>query len=126
MGSSSERSCSSPSAAASSHCHISVAQLDNTLGSLRDLFDGFAGDRNSSISTLMRTSVRGQTNLWCSAILSVHASQSLVSWSYVTTCAPLTPADAASSRSEENTSELQSLMRTSYAVFCLKKKNNNN
>src|SRR3546814_2213578 len=25
-------------------------------------------------------------------------------------------------RSEENTSELQSLMRTSYAVFCLKKK----
>src|SRR3546814_6694246 len=26
-------------------------------------------------------------------------------------------------RSEENTSELQSLMRTSYAVFCLKKTN---
>src|SRR3546814_5552096 len=31
----------------------------------------------------------------------------------------LTPA-----RSEEHTSELQSLMRISYAVFCLKKKNN--
>src|SRR3546814_5693063 len=29
----------------------------------------------------------------------------------------------ASSRSEEHTSELQSLMRISYAVFCLKKKN---
>src|SRR3546814_1623949 len=28
----------------------------------------------------------------------------------------------ASGRSEEHTSELQSLMRTSYAVFCLKKK----
>src|SRR3546814_10279103 len=28
-------------------------------------------------------------------------------------------------RSEEHTSELQSLMRISYAVFCLKKKNNN-
>src|SRR3546814_9343655 len=27
-------------------------------------------------------------------------------------------------RSEEHTSELQSLMRNSYAVFCLKKKNN--
>src|SRR3546814_5753266 len=27
-------------------------------------------------------------------------------------------------RSEEHTSELQSLMRSSYAVFCLKKKNN--
>src|SRR3546814_5743137 len=29
-------------------------------------------------------------------------------------------------RSEEHTSELQSLMRNSYAVFCLKKKNNDN
>src|SRR3546814_8081775 len=28
-------------------------------------------------------------------------------------------------RSEEHTSELQSLMRNSYAVFCLQKKNNN-
>src|SRR3546814_3436548 len=28
-------------------------------------------------------------------------------------------------RSEEHTSELQSLMRISYAVLCLKKKNNN-
>src|SRR3546814_3914373 len=28
-------------------------------------------------------------------------------------------------RSEEHTSELQSLMRISYAVFCLNKKNNN-
>src|SRR3546814_4377855 len=30
------------------------------------------------------------------------------------------------SRSEEHTSELQSLMRISYAVFCLKKKKNDN
>src|SRR3546814_8873133 len=30
-----------------------------------------------------------------------------------------------SSRSEKHTSELQSLMRISYAVFCLKKKNKN-
>src|SRR3546814_3709052 len=30
----------------------------------------------------------------------------------------------ARARSEEHTSELQSLMRISYAVFCLKKKNN--
>src|SRR3546814_8865958 len=33
-------------------------------------------------------------------------------------CCPSSP-----SRSEEHTSELQSLMRISYAVFCLKKKN---
>src|SRR3546814_8484934 len=31
-----------------------------------------------------------------------------------------------STRSEEHTSELQSLMRISYAVFCLKKKKTNN
>src|SRR3546814_3322526 len=34
--------------------------------------------------------------------------------------------DAESMRSEEHTSELQSLMRISYAVFCLKKKNTYN
>src|SRR3546814_8334137 len=34
---------------------------------------------------------------------------------------PSCPILAISSRSEENTSELQSLMRRSYAVFCLKK-----
>src|SRR3546814_8165858 len=33
------------------------------------------------------------------------------------------PLEAEASRSEEHTSELQSLMRISYAVFCLKKKN---
>src|SRR3546814_5095510 len=33
--------------------------------------------------------------------------------------------DRTPTRSEEHTSELQSLMRISYAVFCLKKKNKN-
>src|SRR3546814_972967 len=33
------------------------------------------------------------------------------------------PVGKAEGRSEEHTSELQSLMRTSYAVFCLKQKN---
>src|SRR3546814_9482578 len=35
-------------------------------------------------------------------------------------------AEVSSSRSEEHTSELQSLMRISYAVFCLKKKQDYN
>src|SRR3546814_7631997 len=35
----------------------------------------------------------------------------------------LPPCHALFQRSEEHTSELQSLMRISYAVFCLKKKN---
>src|SRR3546814_7818385 len=34
----------------------------------------------------------------------------------------LRPVDRSRQRSEEHTSELQSLMRISYAVFCLKKK----
>src|SRR3546814_2958376 len=38
--------------------------------------------------------------------------------------AVLQRAEAAAKRSEEHTSELQSLMRNSYDVFCLKKKNN--
>src|SRR3546814_9780888 len=38
--------------------------------------------------------------------------------------AQFTLADRHKHRSEEHTSELQSLMRISYAVFCLKKKNN--
>src|SRR3546814_5209216 len=38
---------------------------------------------------------------------------------------PVAIAKAAVLRSEEHTSELQSLMRISYAVFCLKKKKNN-
>src|SRR3546814_7844084 len=36
--------------------------------------------------------------------------------------APMTPPGQPEMRSEEHTSELQSLMRISYAVFCLKKK----
>src|SRR3546814_2129480 len=38
--------------------------------------------------------------------------------------APMAVATGADHRSEEHTSELQSLMRISYAVFCLKKKKN--
>src|SRR3546814_1911036 len=37
-------------------------------------------------------------------------------------CQPRAAQQTSSDRSEEHTSELQSLMRISYAVFCLKKK----
>src|SRR3546814_5661194 len=47
--------------------------------------------------------------VWC-VILSARSSMTSISSAY---------------RSEEHTSELQSLMRISYAVFCLKKKNHN-
>src|SRR3546814_2890870 len=38
--------------------------------------------------------------------------------------APIVDVEDVTDRSEEHTSELQSLMRISYAVFCLKKKKN--
>src|SRR3546814_1556274 len=41
---------------------------------------------------------------------------------FMTQVAPIPIRRSRSTRSEEHTSELQSLMRTSYAVFCLKQK----
>src|SRR3546814_9643922 len=67
-------------------------------------------------TTLFRSNIKGTLNI-CQAALDngvrrvVHTSTSEV---YGT---------AQYVRSEEHTSELQSLMRISYAVFCLKKKN---
>src|SRR3546814_3564185 len=43
----------------------------------------------------------------------------------VLVCTPENEATLGAIRSEEHTSELQSLMRISYAVFCLKKKKTN-
>src|SRR3546814_1875963 len=54
---------------------------------------------------------------WRFALASALAGSSCSAWSYAAI------ACGHSQRSEEHTSELQSLMRISYAVFCLKKKN---
>src|SRR3546814_8699599 len=54
----------------------------------------------------------------CGSVLSVHASPQL---NHKTVVSGGVLADEC--RSEEHTSELQSLMRISYAVFCLKTKN---
>src|SRR3546814_4687333 len=61
-----------------------------------------------------------------------HFAESTVRGYRLATSAPNGPvmitvdSDLQEARSEEHTSELQSLMRISYAVFCLKKKKNNN
>src|SRR3546814_1287172 len=47
-------------------------------------------------------------------------------WCRPLPCPAVRPHPGPHSRSEEHTSELQSLMRISYAVFCLKKKNKTN
>src|SRR3546814_10634070 len=46
-------------------------------------------------------------------------------WAECRCAADLAPRSSVCPRSEEHTSELQSIMRTSSAVFCLKKNNNN-
>src|SRR3546814_8162349 len=58
------------------------------------------------------------TTLFRSAVLNIK----VVAWT-LGCCSAIT--FILCTRSEEHTSELQSLMRISYAVFCLKKKNKN-
>src|SRR3546814_8745916 len=69
----------------------------------------------------------------CRLSLSVVPLPSAAAWSTTTSVPPglsaansaalaLSPVPSGKGRSEEHTSELQSLMRISYAVFCLKKK----
>src|SRR3546814_8585010 len=70
----------------------------------------------STISALAGSSKRAGSKLCGQAQLS---SLRWVSQGATTSIAP------SSNRSEEHTSELQSLMRISYAVFCLKKKKQN-
>src|SRR3546814_1040515 len=74
-------------------------------------------------------SYRGHKGKWESAAKQVGLSKAdgerlniAAGDRYATCCAAWT-ALLQAARSEEHTSELQSLMRISYAVFCLKKKN---
>src|SRR3546814_6932651 len=65
--------------------------------------------------------------LVCARHVAPSSSPSVNFTRYVTHYAfALRVSRAARFRSEEHTSELQSLMRISYAVFCLKKKKNPN
>src|SRR3546814_9761182 len=62
----------------------------------------------------------------CSLYLSAELCSALPAWPCALTLSPLIRALLEElRRSEEHTSELQSLMRISYAVFCLKKKKDN-
>src|SRR3546814_8336108 len=60
--------------------------------------------------------------LSCRSVPSTNRPPAAFTSSRSVSTSALIRASAASRRSEEHTSELQSLMRTSYAVFCLKKK----
>src|SRR3546814_2559554 len=78
----------------------------------------FNGDGKADI--LWRNTRYGKNQIWRSASSSTISALATVgsqSWKVVGI------GDFNGDRSEEHTSELQSLMRISYAVFCLKKKN---
>src|SRR3546814_1566709 len=86
-------------------------------------------DEKSPYERLLGDAIRGDAGLFTSDA-AVEAAWRVVDpvlrdHAAVETYEPGTwgPASAAA-KSEEHTSELQSLMRISYAVFCLKKKNN--
>src|SRR3546814_4349190 len=70
--------------------------------------------RSSSLASLAAAS-----SIW----QEIRGKQKLRSFALSSVCKEkLSCQSMAASRSEEHTSELQSLMRISYAVFCLKKK----
>src|SRR3546814_2560537 len=79
-------------------------------------------------------SVAGEHAFWPRplAVLRATSDEGSARWARVADVVRRRPAEVllagliALLRSEEHTSELQSLMRISYAVFCLKKKKNNN
>src|SRR3546814_8276859 len=91
------------------HCimTLTLAQLEEARRALdAPLFGNMAGDAHVSFEFFPPKSEKMEETLWSS----------------IQTLAPLKPRFV-SVRSEEHTSELQSLMRISYAVFCLKQKN---
>src|SRR3546814_4422169 len=81
-------------------------------------------------ATVPRTALRTVRRLWASTdapdvcAASVVPSQALLTPRVVplTSVTSIRSTSIRMTRSEEHTSELQSLMRISYAVFCLKKK----
>src|SRR3546814_2507853 len=78
---------------------------------------GAGGSRNPAINALSSGS---STASAASARSNQHVSRSSCS-GHSSACSRNSSGNSAT-RSEEHTSELQSLMRISYAVFCLKKK----
>src|SRR3546814_2114428 len=83
--------------------------------------------RSSGYSTRLLNGISSITRIGFSACICAAENQSGLAMS--SPCSTQVEAfwsNSDQNRSEEHTSELQSLMRISYAVFCLKKKNTKN
>src|SRR3546814_1740009 len=81
----------------------------------------FRSPSDSSSSYAASTMRRLRSRIWSRLISTTRLAERA---SHCTGASALATAPGVD-RSEEHTSELQSLMRISYAVFCLKKKKNN-
>src|SRR3546814_2046244 len=88
----------------------------------RQILDRRIGDEDIAVAELERRAARGPIGLPQAEIVDDEIEPAFGA------VVVGDPADrlAARIRSEEHTSELQSLMRISYAVFCLKKKKTTN
>src|SRR3546814_5306570 len=78
--------------------------------------------------TFYLTDIRDKSVVWearKTLFGDARPASTLVAVSHLVDPHALLEIDAVAYRSEEHTSELQSLMRISYAVFCLKKKKKN-
>src|SRR3546814_10855153 len=83
----------------------------------------FERGRVESLSTITCESTRNPLALSGSTVMRKAASRTALVIGQITTLSRAARRfDCTMRRSEEHTSELQSLMRISYAVFCLKKK----
>src|SRR3546814_5075315 len=74
----------------------------------------------------LRSRLYGKGNDLSLAVELVQADNDLVVWTHEVPIRAAARGPDQLARSEEHTSELQSLMRISYAVFCLKKKKTTN
>src|SRR3546814_5879687 len=101
------RSCALPCYSCTADCAEEVVESASRQGTLMTIF-------------LILGAVAG---LYVLALLFHLASYALPVYAGLTCASLLLRHDVGHLRSEEHTSELQSLMRISYAVFCLKKKN---
>src|SRR3546814_9895897 len=114
--------------------NASGAALTNERGSCRELTNS-AGVRSACVLTLFRSAPAENAAPASSPVMMTHRTSGSVAHSAKTLGRPSVKScphafrDSGRlrvntpMRSEEHTSELQSLMRISYAVFCLKQKN---
>src|SRR3546814_6786363 len=94
----------------------SKLELEERAAALNASFAGLSAQQ--MLDRLLNGGVAGRV-----AVISSFGAEAAVLLKLVADKAPATPIVFLDTRrSEEHTSELQSLMRISYAVFCLKKK----